>query len=110
MGETWYRGSGHMPEELCQVCCKSHYGSLALHCDPSPYVIYFDEKRLRIKRIKHAGGNMLMSKKVQYLITGGEGGMERDAWIREEVQPCHRFPRKNVHFFVFPKDCFIILQ
>ena len=53
------------------------------------YVIYLDEKRLRIKRIKHAGGNMLMSKKVQYLITGGEGGMERDAWIREEIQPCH---------------------
>ena len=26
-----------MPEELCQVCCKSHYGSLALHCDPSPF-------------------------------------------------------------------------
>ena len=26
-----------MPEELCQVCCKSHYGSLALHSDPSPY-------------------------------------------------------------------------
>ena len=74
------------------------------------YVIYLDEKRLRIKRIKHAGGNILMSKKVQYLITGGEGGMERDAWTREEVQPCHRFPRKNVHFFVFPKDCFIILQ
>ena len=74
------------------------------------YVIYFDAKRLRIKRIKHAGGNMLMSKKVQYLITGGEGGMERDAWIREEIQPCHRCPRKNVHFFVFPKDCFIILQ
>ena len=27
-----------MPEELCQVCCKSHYGSLALHSDPSPYI------------------------------------------------------------------------
>ena len=26
-----------MPEELCQVCCKSHYGSLALHSDPSPF-------------------------------------------------------------------------
>ena len=26
-----------MPEELCHVCCKSHYGSLALHSDPSPY-------------------------------------------------------------------------
>ena len=26
-----------MPEELCQVCCKSHYGSLALHSDPNPY-------------------------------------------------------------------------
>ena len=37
---TWYRGSGHMPEELCQVYCKSHYGSLALHSDPSPLVIF----------------------------------------------------------------------
>ena len=25
-----------MPEELCKVCCKSHYGSLVLHSDPSP--------------------------------------------------------------------------
>ena len=37
MGETWYRGSGHMPEELCQVSPKSHYVSLALHFDPSPF-------------------------------------------------------------------------
>ena len=35
--ETWYRGSGHMPEELCQVSPKSHYVSLALHSDPSPF-------------------------------------------------------------------------
>ena len=26
-----------MPEELCQVSPKSHYGVLALHSDPSPY-------------------------------------------------------------------------
>ena len=37
MEETWYRGSGYMPEELCQVSSKSHYVSLALHSDPSPY-------------------------------------------------------------------------
>ena len=29
LGETWYRGSGHMPEELCQVSPKSHGGVLA---------------------------------------------------------------------------------
>ena len=29
-----------MPEELCQVCCKSHYGSLAQHSDPSPLVVF----------------------------------------------------------------------
>ena len=28
-----------MPEELCQVCCKSHYFSLALHSDPSPFTL-----------------------------------------------------------------------
>ena len=28
-----------MPEELCQVSPKSHYVSLALHSDPSPYII-----------------------------------------------------------------------
>ena len=39
LGETWYRGSGHMPEELCQVSTKSHYVSLALHSDPSPLQI-----------------------------------------------------------------------
>ena len=27
-----------MPEELCQVSPKSHYVSLALHSDPSPYI------------------------------------------------------------------------
>ena len=32
-------GSGHMPEELCQVSPKSHYVSLALHSDPSPLQI-----------------------------------------------------------------------
>ena len=26
-----------MPETLCQVCCKSHYVSLAQHSDPSPF-------------------------------------------------------------------------
>ena len=26
-----------MPEELCQVSPKSHYVSLALHSDPSPF-------------------------------------------------------------------------
>ena len=36
MGETWYRGSGYMSEELCQVSPKSHYGVLASHSDPSP--------------------------------------------------------------------------
>ena len=29
-----------MPEELCQVSPKSHYVSLALHSDPSPYNDY----------------------------------------------------------------------
>ena len=27
-----------MPEELCQVSPKSHYGVLASHSDPSPYI------------------------------------------------------------------------
>ena len=30
-----------MPEELCQVSPKSHYVSLALHSDPSPYIFIF---------------------------------------------------------------------
>ena len=30
-----------MPEELCQVSPKSHYVSLALHLDPSPFTLFF---------------------------------------------------------------------
>ena len=29
-----------MPEELCQVCCKSHYVSLTQHSDPSPLTVH----------------------------------------------------------------------
>ena len=35
-GGNCYMGSGHMPEEPCQVSPKSHYGVLASHSDPSP--------------------------------------------------------------------------
>ena len=48
LGETWYRGSGYMPEELCQVSPKLHYVSLSLHSDPSPYDV---EKDLIINSI-----------------------------------------------------------
>ena len=36
-GKLGTGGSGYMSEELCQVSPKSHYVSLALHSDPSPY-------------------------------------------------------------------------
>ena len=39
-GKLGYRGSGYMPEELCQVSPKLHYVSLASHSDPNPYILF----------------------------------------------------------------------
>ena len=39
-----------MPEELCQISPKSHYVSLALHSDPSPFRSYGFEEISKKKR------------------------------------------------------------
>ena len=70
-----------MPEELCQVSPKSHYGVLASHSDPSPL---WKSTKINCQKVKTKGLQFCHFEDVQP--PGGKGRRSMPAW--QEVRGC----------------------